>query len=470
MDILNYNKYINERKKHPCRCLCEYDVRYVIEKMNITDDFCLLNFLSGRLHIYTCKVRDDNGYTYFYIDNIYETFQHNLDDILKHSDYSQLSFSQFNQIYYFDGSNYKYDESYKKDVLTNKLNYSLNEIVDNIPYITDYRQIFIKGKYSDFNPLMYAIQERTNALIYTVPEYNGNEVLSHKKGSKIKIDFPTIVNELVNVNVKSGLLQLNEVVYVPLYDETLDSQFFKDLKWRDIMPNCKSDSNTVYIGNIAFKLLKITLQVDVFRNVFLYVCDVVNGNVWRNVLLQNVQEDNKNLVEEKITIEHRETNDFKNSDVETPNCLLQSSGENTLQRILVLDSNVFLDKPNILNLINKNDSVCVPAAVIDELNYKKDNHKDEQIRKHARWAINNISKNGNVELKSTSPKIPKGWDYNIRDNDNKIILVAYNLRSRNSVLITSDEGMILKAKEKQIPSIKLSEFLKSVINVKGENI
>lgn len=462
MDILNYNEYINERGKHPCRCFCEYDVRYIIEKMDVTDNFCLLNFLPERLHIYTCKVRRDNEYTYFYIDNVYETFQHNLDDILKCSDYSQISFNQFNQLYYFDGSNYKYDEYYEKFASTNKLNYSLSEIVDMIPYITDYNQIFIKGKYSGFNPLMYAIQERTNALVYTVPEYNENEVSSYKRGSKIKIDFPTIVNELVNVNVKSGLLQLNEIIYVPLCDETLDSLFFKDLKWRDIIPNCESDSYAVYIGNITTKLLKITLQVDVFRNVFLYVCDVLNGKVWKNVLVQNVQEGNKNLVEEKITIEYRETNEFKNSDVETPNTILQSSAENTFQRIFVIDSNVFLDKPNILDLINKNDCVCVPAAVIDELNYKKDNHKDEQVRKHARWAIKNINNNDNVELKSTSPKIPKGWDYNMKDNDNKIILVAYNLLNRNSVLITSDEGMILKAKEKHIPFIRLSDFLKCV--------
>lgn len=50
-------------------------------------------------------------------------------------------------------------------------------------------------------------------------------------------------------------------------------------------------------------------------------------------------------------------------------------------------------------------------------------------------------------------------DFNTRSADNKILTVALRFKSENPILLTSDNGLQIKAKGLKISTITLKEFL-----------
>lgn len=136
----------------------------------------------------------------------------------------------------------------------------------------------------------------------------------------------------------------------------------------------------------------------------------------------------------------------------------------TKKNVYVIDTNVFVNYPNIISKIDSCYGIAVSAKVIDEL----DNLKIKQTTPKGKNNVNNALKNINRALKedkrveaviSDTSLLPK--DFKAGSPDNMILSVAMKLRSEavNPILLTSDNGLQGKARVVGIGTITLKEFL-----------
>ena len=131
--------------------------------------------------------------------------------------------------------------------------------------------------------------------------------------------------------------------------------------------------------------------------------------------------------------------------------------------LYVIDTNVFVDYPAIISKINKEYPVILSAKVLDELDNLKsklDNEGKINVQK-ALKSINHIIDKRDLRMELADLSLLP-LDFNKRSPDNMILTVALKFNSENPILLTSDNGLQIKAKGLGITTITLKEFLKQV--------
>ena len=131
------------------------------------------------------------------------------------------------------------------------------------------------------------------------------------------------------------------------------------------------------------------------------------------------------------------------------------------RNLYIIDTNVFVDCPDIIYKIDSKYNVVLSAKVIDELDKLKIT-LDSNGKRNVEKALRNINKsfdypNVCMEL-SDSSLLPN--DFNKKSPDNNILSVALKFKDENPILLTSDNGLQIKAKGLKIATISLREFLK----------
>lgn len=131
------------------------------------------------------------------------------------------------------------------------------------------------------------------------------------------------------------------------------------------------------------------------------------------------------------------------------------------KNIYIIDTNVFVDYPEIISKIDSKYSIVLSAKVLDELDKLKstlDNEGQQKVQKALKSINLNIdSRDISMEIADTS-LLPA--DFNKRSPDNMILSVALNFQNENPIILTSDNGLQIKAKGLSITTISLKEFLK----------
>lgn len=123
-------------------------------------------------------------------------------------------------------------------------------------------------------------------------------------------------------------------------------------------------------------------------------------------------------------------------------------------KVWVIDTNVFIDEPNILDSFDDDETVVISKQVLIELDNKK---RDLQLRRNVQKALDSINKNNII-----FDDIDKSFISSIYSDDdcpdNYILNTAVKYKSMNVVLITSDKNLIAKCKAENINSMSLQEF------------
>lgn len=136
--------------------------------------------------------------------------------------------------------------------------------------------------------------------------------------------------------------------------------------------------------------------------------------------------------------------------------------DQVLAKFYVIDTNVFIDCPEILSIIDSKHNIIISAKVIDELDKlkRKINNAEKQsnVEKSLSLINKSIGKQKNLRTaKSNLSLLPK--DFNEKSPDNFILAVAIMYREKNVVLLTSDNGLQAKAKILEISTMGLKELL-----------
>ena len=126
----------------------------------------------------------------------------------------------------------------------------------------------------------------------------------------------------------------------------------------------------------------------------------------------------------------------------------------------IIDTNVFIDCPDIISKIDKQYPVILSAKVTDELDKMKIKLDDRGKRnaEKALWLLNSEKIHQIIYEFADTSLLPD--DFDKRSPDNMILSVALKYKAENPIMLTSDNGLQLKSKILGIATISLKSFLK----------
>ena len=126
----------------------------------------------------------------------------------------------------------------------------------------------------------------------------------------------------------------------------------------------------------------------------------------------------------------------------------------------VIDTNVFIDCPDILDRIRPQDRIIVPTKVVDELDKLKVtlSLEDKQKAERALRTLNSSYDTNRIRMENADTQYLPA-DLRRNNSDNLILSVAMKFRNHNVILLTSDNGLQLKARGLGIRTQSLREFI-----------
>lgn len=126
----------------------------------------------------------------------------------------------------------------------------------------------------------------------------------------------------------------------------------------------------------------------------------------------------------------------------------------------IIDTNIFVNCPDILSKIDKTYPIILSAKVTDELDKMKIKLNDE-YKRNAEKALRNLNNETQHEVIyefAETSLLPD--DFDKRSPDNMILSVALKYKGENPIVLTSDNGLQLKSKVLGLSTISLKSFLK----------
>lgn len=126
----------------------------------------------------------------------------------------------------------------------------------------------------------------------------------------------------------------------------------------------------------------------------------------------------------------------------------------------IIDTNVFVNYPDVISRIDKKYPIIILAKVADELDHMKIK-LDEQGKRNAEKALRNLNNISNREVIYECADVSLlPVDFDKRSPDNMILSVAIKYKDENPIILTSDHGLQLKSKTLGISTVSLKDFLK----------
>jgi hypothetical protein len=138
-----------------------------------------------------------------------------------------------------------------------------------------------------------------------------------------------------------------------------------------------------------------------------------------------------------------------------------------LAKTYIIDTNIFIEEPNILEFIDKKNYVALNFMVIEELDKLK---MKEKTKEKAAAAIRNINTFLQNSSKEKYPRVRKAKanlrilpeELQNKSGDNYILAVAFGFIEKNPVIISNDNNMQVKAQMLDIPVLNLAAYKKNI--------
>ncbi|MCZ2101176.1 MAG: AAA family ATPase [Chitinophagales bacterium] len=324
---------------------------------------------------------------------------------------------------------------------------------------------------SDLKKMFDFIYTEVTTLLHLNPNFEIALLSSTKKGVKLLRDnllfkFNDTQNRIV-VNTVDGVQGLTvDFCFYFTYSEGSPSFSFKLNRFN--VATSRSRYCTLILLDKAYSIVK---PYKGLVDEFISKCElgVPNQSLMNNSLGTYNKGINKKNLAESIHVESPENNDTQSKQVlkivdkidlskfEKPKKEIKKDKEN----IYIIDTNVFVDYPDIISKIDKQYQIVLSAKVIDELDYLKISLTEEQ-KKNVHRAIKQINDSfdkRNLKMdRADLTLLPD--DFNKKSPDNFILSVALKYKNENPIMLTSDNGLQIKAKGLDITTITLKDFLK----------
>ncbi|MCM1142437.1 MAG: PIN domain-containing protein [Muribaculum sp.] len=132
----------------------------------------------------------------------------------------------------------------------------------------------------------------------------------------------------------------------------------------------------------------------------------------------------------------------------------------TKKNYYIIDTNIFVNYPDILSKIDVKYPIILSAKVVDELDKMKIKLSEQEKRnaEKALRLLNQDTKHQIIYQSADVSLLPD--DFDKRSPDNMILSVALKFKDENPIMLTSDNGLQLKCKSQGIATVSLRDFLK----------
>lgn len=137
------------------------------------------------------------------------------------------------------------------------------------------------------------------------------------------------------------------------------------------------------------------------------------------------------------------------------------------RKSIIIDTNILIDEPKIIDIIGSFQNIIFSAKVIDELDGLKNRSETKEKAQEAIREIRRHQKNKNISF-NTSKVDNLPADLNKKSPDNIILSVALQYQKRNPILLTNDKGLQIKAEMLEIPAKTIAE-LTSLLSLSKRN-
>jgi rRNA-processing protein FCF1 len=191
------------------------------------------------------------------------------------------------------------------------------------------------------------------------------------------------------------------------------------------------------------------------KDVNMFMQKIITGNIEQLTSKGNDTEDNSSELHSGLKVVGK----IDLSQFETPK---QKAVKSQIKKnIYIIDTNVFVNCPNIISKLDEKYLVVLSAKVIDELDKLKIklSNEDKKNVETALRCINRALDKPNVKMELSDLSLLPN-DFDKRSPDNNILTVALKFKDENPILLTSDNGLQVKAKGLNIKTISLKDFLK----------
>lgn len=137
------------------------------------------------------------------------------------------------------------------------------------------------------------------------------------------------------------------------------------------------------------------------------------------------------------------------------------------RKSIIIDTNILIEEPKIIDLIGSLQNIIFSAKVIDELDGLKNRNETKEKAQEAIREIRKHQKNRNISFNTSKvDNLPD--DLNKKSPDNMILSVALQYQKRNPILLTNDKGLQIKAEMLEIPAKTITE-LTSLLSLSKRN-
>lgn len=347
-------------------------------------------------------------------------------------------YNQFEK-YFFDGFSKENKEEFILFLLLHDIGKSISYKNGNRQnqYIDSYNEVSKYGKELDIS--------EDSMLLYKAL-LNSSYI-----GKYMENKFPLEgIYALIKEQSEYAKLELGDFFYLlSVYYQCDIASYTKDAGGYPYLEHLFVYKNGQKVYNEKDKLLE-------FSSVFQERYNELNKKIAADTITQKVSKKLKDKVDSTSQIGIKVVGKIDLSKLEKPKKEIKKNKET----LYIIDTNVFVDCPEIITKINKKYPVILSAKVLDELDKLKstlDNNGKRQVQKALKSINQNIDKrNLKMELADISLLPP---DFSNRSADNLILTVALKFKQENPILLTSDNGLQIKAKGLKITTITLKEYL-----------
>ncbi|WP_336071003.1 PIN domain-containing protein [Mesoflavibacter sp. CH_XMU1404-2] len=127
------------------------------------------------------------------------------------------------------------------------------------------------------------------------------------------------------------------------------------------------------------------------------------------------------------------------------------------RKSIIIDTNILIEEPKIIDVIDSLQNIIFSAKVIDELDSLKNRSETKEKAQDAIREIRKHQKKKNISFNTSKvDNLPDDLDK--KSPDNKILSVALQYKKRNPILLTNDKGLQIKAEMLDIPAKTIDEL------------
>lgn len=246
-----------------------------IDNHNFNQDFNLIYFTPEEVYICGCEI--DTASNRFSVKD-FSWLNHNLKEHLKNYNAAGSSTHGFELAFFNDNGVIVYDDYYNEKFPELKsFNSILDESLADLPKLPNL-PVVICGEFCNFNALKYVLQKKYGKVITVKAEdaknLKGRTLFSKDITAK---NLSTSIPSKITSHLGTNFLE----VFLPIHNSSLESIFWKETKWKDLLPE---GATTCEINGVTCAYLRISFEIDAFNNVF---CRFDDGHGHSGSLLIN---------------------------------------------------------------------------------------------------------------------------------------------------------------------------------------